>query len=127
MAWEIPSPAFHTHVGICLNRSDKMNSVTMVGVVAGAATITRGLNNRTKVVFTLEIDGKGTLLPFNCIAYGPAAEVAGDMYDGDRVLLTGRIIADNHRKSMLIIANAIEILTLEPEDEDEAAPQPQPQ
>jgi hypothetical protein len=45
------------------------------------------------------------------------------MYDGDRILLTGRIIADNHRKSMLIVANAIEILTLEPEDDP--APQQQ--
>jgi hypothetical protein len=94
-----------------------MNSVTMVGEVVGAPIITQGLNNKTKAVFVIETDGKGSVLAFNCLAYGPAAETAGNMYDGDRILLTGRIIADHHRKSMLIVANAIEILTMEPEGE----------
>lgn len=94
-----------------------MNSVIMVGEVVGAPTITQGLNNRTKAAFVIETDGKGQLLAFNCIAYGPAAETAENMYDQDRILLTGRIVSDHHRKSMLIVANAIEILTLEPEGE----------
>lgn len=88
-----------------------MNVLTMNARVVGAPKDGATQTGTPKCTFTIETDGGELPLRFNCISFGPCAERAVEMTDGDEILITGRMTASAYSHSMTVTVSNLEILT----------------
>lgn len=87
-----------------------MNTIVMNGRAVGAPKDGVTQSGTPKTTFTVETDGGELPLRFSCIAFGPCAERAVELADGNEILLTGRMTASAYSRAMTVVVNGLEIL-----------------
>jgi hypothetical protein len=94
-----------------------VNSIILNARVIGniKSTYTKGGVPKSHLV--VETDGRDLPLRFSIVAFGNSADAAAKLYDGDEVLISGRLAADANTKTMSVIANAIELFYTGDEDD----------
>lgn len=87
-----------------------MNVITLSGSAVGSPKEGATKDGRPKTVFTVSTDGGDLPLRFGCVAFGPSAEKAATLAEGDEILLTGRLAANALYRSMTVTVSSLEIL-----------------
>jgi single-stranded DNA-binding protein len=95
-----------------------VNSLILNGRVVGGIKSSQTKTGVPKTIFVIETDGKDLPLRFSIVAFGQAADAANKLYEGDEVLIGGRLAADSNTKTMSIIATAIELFYTPEEPND---------
>lgn len=87
-----------------------MNVVTMDARVIGTPKEGKTQTGTPKCTFLVETDGGELPLRFACISFGPCAERAVEMTEGDEILITGKMTASAYNRAMTLVVSNLEVL-----------------
>ena len=99
-----------------------MNSLILNAIVVGDPKLSETKAGAQKALFQISTDGRDMRLHFQCVAFGTPAQVAATMFDGDEILLAGRLVANTATRGVSVVVHSLEILS---EEEPESDPPPQ--
>jgi single-stranded DNA-binding protein len=100
--------------------SERMNSLILNAIVVGDPKLSVTKADATKALFQISTDGRDMPLHFQCVCFGAPAQVAAGMYDGDEILISGRLVANTVTRGITLVVHSMEILSSnQPEGETE--------
>jgi len=96
-----------------------MNILSMTAGVVSAPRMSTATDGTAKTAFLAECSGGLLALRFSCLCFGTVAAEASRLAKGDRVALSGRLVASAQRSTTLIV-NFVELNQKEEEKSDES-------
>jgi single-stranded DNA-binding protein len=88
-----------------------MNSMMLSANIVGDVKMSETKDGAAKALFRISPDGRDMPLHIQCVVFGTAAQIAAGIFDGDLVMISGRLVENTATRGVSLVVHGIEILS----------------